>query len=312
MGRAALLALALLAGCATVPPPADCAMSDADRAWLAGALKNWSLAETQWLGLEAAPLPDVVAIDAACSYTVVAGDVAGARGTPHGAERVTVGERELPIGPISFADGSGQFVMSLPSVWRAAGVDSPLGLERLMEGVLLHEIMHTRQSALATAALERIEALAGSDIGDDTIQETFADNPDYVAAYEAERDLLYAAANATDETQARDLARQALDLMRARRARYFTGDRAHFGEMEDVFLTMEGMGQYLLHRHFAQLPGVSAELALAETRRGGYWSQDEGYALFAVLDRLLPDWRMRAFREPDWRARNLLEAAVER
>ena len=32
--------------------------------------------------------------------------------------------------------------------------------------------------------------------------------------------------------------------------------------------------------------------------------------LMLVADRLLPDWPARAFREPDWRADNLLAAAV--
>jgi len=30
-----------------------------------------------------------------------------------------------------------------------------------------------------------------------------------------------------------------------------------------------------------------------------------------VVDRLLPDWQERAFREPDWRAENLLAAALQ-
>jgi len=29
-----------------------------------------------------------------------------------------------------------------------------------------------------------------------------------------------------------------------------------------------------------------------------------------VVDRLLPDWQARAFRDPDWRAERLLEAAL--
>jgi hypothetical protein len=48
-------------------------------------------------------------------------------------------------------------------------------------------------------------------------------------------------------------------------------------------------------------------------RRGGrQWSQDQGLALLLVVDRLLPGWQQRAFRDPDWRAERLLAAAVER
>ncbi len=53
----------------------------------------------------------------------------------------------VPAGPIAFAGFNGEpyFVMSLPSVWRDAGVTSMVGLERFLHGVLLHEMMHTRQ-----------------------------------------------------------------------------------------------------------------------------------------------------------------------
>ncbi|HSG33847.1 MAG TPA: hypothetical protein VLA37_04870, partial [Sphingomonadaceae bacterium] len=105
----------------------------------------------------------------------------------------------------------------------------------------------------------------------------------------------------------------ALHLMRQRRARYFSGDDAHFRAFDDVFLTMEGSGQWLVYRYLLSPAGGAAtpEAALAETRRGGrWWTQDEGLALVLVLDRLLPDWRERMFRDPDWLAENLLAAAV--
>lgn len=288
-------------------------MAGADRVWLAGALARWQMAEERWLGLASAPLPEVIAIDAACTYAMPRGAVSLARGAPHGGESVDLGDIELPLGPIAFADGSGRFVISLPSVWRAAGVSSRIDFDTFLEGVLLHEIMHTRQSALATAALEQIEAQhPGLRISDDLVQDAFADDPAYVALYEAERDTLLAAAEADDDTAARALAADALRLMRERRARYFTDERRFYGELEDVFLTMEGMGQFLMLSHFRSQPDIAPDLALRETMGGDYWTQNEGLALFLVLDRLLPDWRDRVFREPDWRAERLLAAAVAR
>ena len=288
-------------------------MADADREWLQGALAQWQVAERRWLGLASAPLPHVVAIDAACTYTMPRGEVSLAQGVPHDGESIDFGDFEVPLGPISFADGSGRFVMSLPSVWRASGVSSRIDFDTFLEGVLLHEIMHTRQSALATAGLAEIEAQHPDlRISDDLVQDTFADDPAYVALYEAERGALMAAGEADDDDTARALAAEALSLMRERRARYFVGDRAFYDELEDVFLTMEGMGQYLMLLHFRSQPEITPELALQETLSGDYWTQNQGLALFIVLDRLLPDWRDRAFREPDWRAERLLAAAVAR
>ncbi|WP_338242262.1 hypothetical protein [Aurantiacibacter hainanensis] len=312
MGRTLLPLGLLLAGCTTGSGPVGvCTMASADQAWLEGALSQWQVAEQQWLDLPPAPLPQVVAIDSACTYTMPEGQVALAEGVPHGGESVDLGNFEVPLGPIAFADGSGRFVMSLPSVWRAAGISSSIDFEVFLEGVMLHEIMHTRQSTLASDALGAIEARHPDfRISDDLVQDTFSDDPAYVGLYETERDTLFAAAAAPDDETARYLAGEALGLMRQRRAMYFHDARDFYAELEDVFLTMEGMGQFMMLSHFRNQPGVSAELALREALSGDYWTQNQGLALWLVLDRLLPDWRERAFREPDWRAEQLLAAAV--
>lgn len=311
---AATLALSL-SGCATANVPAhDCAMTHEDRAWLETSLDAWRMAEVERLGLTAQPLPTVVAADAQCTYTLAQGGVAGATAARHGDTVTFPDGGEAPIGPISFASGeSDYFAMSLPSVWRAAGVDSPFGLEALMTGVLLHEMMHIRQVDIAELALAGAPEAAGvtdDELTDNIVQERFSGDADYVAAFESERETLFAAAAAASDAEARRLAAKGLELMRARHARWFTGDRASFAAMDDVFLTMEGMGQWLIYRHFLA-QGRSQEDVLPAVRRGGrQWSQDEGLALILVVDRLLPGWQARAFRDPDWRASNLLAAAV--
>jgi hypothetical protein len=101
--------------------------------------------------------------------------------------------------------------------------------------------------------------------------------------------------------------------MRERRARWFVGDNAPFAAIDDVFLTMEGMGQLLIYRYLRSPEGGAASEAEAieGVRRGRrWWSQDEGLALMLVVDRLVPDWQQRAFRDPDWRAERLLTAAA--
>lgn len=287
-------------------------MAAGDRAWLQGALANWEVAEQDWLGLSPAPLAQVVVIDADCTYTLPQGRVDHAISARHNGATIDLGEMQLPLGPIAFADGSGRFVMSLPSVWRASGITSTTDFGVFLQGVMLHEIMHTRQSSLASDALDAIALESvGAVADDDRIQEEFKADPDYVAVYNDERDLLFAAAQAETDEIARGLAARALASMRARRAQWFVEERAHFAELENVFLTMEGVGQYLMYRNYLAQPEMSADTALAATMRGGWWSQDQGLALVLALDRLLPDWRERAFREPDWRAQNLLAAAVE-
>jgi hypothetical protein len=311
---AAALAL-LLAGCATATTPAPgCTMAREDRAWLESALDTWRKAEVEQLGLAPQPLPTVIAADTLCTYTLPRGGFAGVTATPHGETVVFPDGGEAPVGPISFASGEGgYFAMSLPSVWRAAGVTSEFGLEQLMTGVLLHEMMHVRQIDLASTSLAGVATSVGvsdDELTDKIVQQRFESDPAYAAAYAEERDTLFAAAATPDEAEARRLAAKALELMRARHARWFTGDKAGFAAMDDVFLTMEGIGQWLIYRHFLEAGRPAAEVLPAVRRGGRQWSQDHGLALILVVDRRLPGWQRSAFRDPEWRASNLLAAAV--
>jgi hypothetical protein len=300
-----------------------CAPSPADRDWAESALRHWRIVEREALKLAPAPFPKVVTLDAQC--TAVATETAAGsfawQGTPHAGTAHLPDGKTVTVGPVSFAapdpadQGTAYFVMSLPSVWRAKGVKSGLGLEVLMEGVLLHEMAHTRQFQAAQPMLERLTAQYGlpDDISDDSLQETYATNPEYVRDYEAERDLLFAAAAAPTDTQARALAGQALARMKARRAHWFTGPDEKWLGLDDVFLTMEGLGQWVAYWWFTSPQGLKLDPATAqrELRRGGkHWTQDEGLALFLVIDRLVPGWQSRAFGAQPAMAQALLEAAA--
>src|SRR3546814_734957 len=122
----------LLTACASTPASAQCDMDERDRAWLAQALETWRGAEPRWLGLAPQPLPTVAAVDGECTYLLLRGEFKGMTAEPHSGVATLPDGAEVPLGPISFASGEGgYFAMSLPSVWRAAGVESELGLEQM-------------------------------------------------------------------------------------------------------------------------------------------------------------------------------------
>ena len=323
MKLAAALALLFAAGSAQAAPPAgQCEMAAADRAWIDNALANWRIVAREKLLLKASVLPTIVTFDAACSY-VAPGTGAGPRrwqaARHQGSIRLPDG-KEIPAGVISFAapgegKASGFFVMSLPSVWRAAGVTSGMGLERLMDGVLLHELMHAWQFYFANPRLAELTSRykLPDDINDDSLQAAFKDNPAYVKDYERERDLLFAAAAAPDRAEARRLAREALAAMRARRARWFTGTDEKWAPLDEIFLTMEGLGQWAIWSWVTDRRGgaLGREAALKEVRRGGrWWTQDEGLALFLTIDRLVPGWQKSAFAPKPETAEALLARAA--
>ncbi|MEZ5959234.1 MAG: hypothetical protein R3C30_02250 [Hyphomonadaceae bacterium] len=294
--------------------------TETEAAWLDTAIGAWDLVRRDALKVEdAAVPPTMVFFNASCAFR-------GEGGAPwageHHAGQITLPDGEqIPAQITSFAssyddDTRVYFVMALPEIWEAAGIRSQqFGLERLMVAALVHEMTHTRQFddyIPRIIAAEQAFGL-GDDLTDDIVQDSLQENAGYVAAYEAERDLLFRAAVVESDAEARALAREAWSRMEARRAQFFVGDNAKLLDLDDVFLTMEGLGQWVGYAWLVHPEGggFAPDVALTGLRRGGTkWSQDEGLALFLVIDRLLPDWQTQAFGDNPASGRQLLELAV--
>jgi hypothetical protein len=329
MRRLAFVAALAASACAATPiadqapvfagDPA-CVIDPADRDWLSKAPGASALVEHDAFGLRpAARQPAFILFDSMCAYR-----------SPDGVRWVVEihgGEVKLPDGAgappqvTSFAaaseDASPFMVMALPTIWRAGAVTSEMGLENLMFAVFAHEMAHTRQFAGYNPRFDRISKAAGlGDVfDDDMIQDRFGADAEFAASVARERELLFLAAEEKDSIKAKALALEVLDLVRARQARWFTGDKAALAELEDVFLTMEGIGQYagyfwLTHARGGALPH---DQAVTGMRRGGKrWSQDEGLGIFLTLDRLDPDWPRKAFGAPPRTALEMLALAARR
>jgi hypothetical protein len=242
------------------------------------------------------------------------------KSTPHQGHVTLPNGGQVAAGVISFAnggEGKNFFVMSTPSVWRAAAKkDNGLGsLENLMTVVVIHEGTHVAQmptygkliGALAT------EHKLPEDWSDDTIQYLFKDDKEFTASIWREVDLFLAAAEAADRPAAVKLAREARELMKVRQARWFVGKNAYQTEAEDVWLTMEGSAQWAAYRWAVDpLGGKVAKPAAFHSfgRRRGWWSQDEGFALFMALDRLAPGWRRHAFGDGAKTGLQMLDEAL--
>jgi hypothetical protein len=298
-------------------------MTVGDAEWLQGALAAWRLTARKGLGLRDAPTPDLVLVDAACTWrasAAAAGSDPQLTAEPHGNTVTLPSGGEIPVGVVSFAapwdhDRRSFLVMSLPGVWEAGGVKSELTLQKLMTSVFVHEVTHTRQFyafAPRMADLTKRWNLP-DDLDDDAVQTRFAKETEYVTAYQAERDLLYRASTEPDRAKAKAAAREAWSMIQARRARWFVGADAKYADLEDAFLTLEGIGNYAAFSWLTDPEGggFARDVALGQFRRGGrYWSQDEGLAVFLVVDRFVPDWRARAFAPKAATALELLAEAA--
>jgi len=209
---------------------------------------------------------------------------------------ITLPDRQVvPIGLMSFAsplDSTGQtafFVMPLPGYWKNSGVISKeLGLDNLVTGVFLHEFSHTQQMMNFGRRMSGYENKYSFKTGfsDDIVQDHFEADTQYNLQFRREVKLLYDAAEVKEKTKQKYRVKQALGMLRKRQDMYFTGDQKILKEIDDFFLSMEGIGQYSMYAWLIHPEGgaISKKLALPGVRRGGRsWSQDEGLALFLVL-----------------------------
>jgi hypothetical protein len=263
-------------------------------------------------------LPAIVFFDARCTYYIEAhipGAVAepssplrlgheslAVQVQPHGNVVTLPNGKTIPIAPIAVSmpgsDGERPFyVLALFSVWQADPVASkdPYLSERIL-GVSLHEMTHTYQLpevVRRTAELSKRASLPHS-LDDDMIEDRFAAVPGFRSAFEEERDLFFRAALEQDPVRRRRLAVEALDKALARRQRYFTGSDEAYAELESMFLSMEGLAEWLRFHHYLgrHMNGWNDVQVIAFMRgKNNNWSQDEGLALFLLLERLGPvDW----------------------
>lgn len=310
----------------TEPVAPSCRFTGEPRAWTANALAAWDRLDRERLRIAAPVDPVITLFDPRCAYTLTPdarGDFrVGARrwrtaGAPHsGAVALPDGD-SVPARKLAFAsplsDGRMFFIMALPEVWRADR-DDPRDWRKLSMVVFMHEFAHTQQAASLGVRIDGLLARGlPEDSDDDVIQTRFGERPGYREAYEAERDGLYRAVAAPDAGGARFQLSLAARAMADRRARWFRGDEALYAEADDVFLTLEGTGNWAAWMWLTDPRGGGLEAAdaTAFVRGGGNrWSQDEGLGIMLALDRLTPDWPARAFAPRGATADGLIETAL--
>ena len=182
--------------------------------------------------------------------------------------------------------------------------------------VFMHEFAHTQQGVgLGRRVDDLLTRGLPQDADDDIVQDRFGARPGYAAAYEVERDLFYSAATASGDEAPRAGLAQAARRMAERRARWFTGADTVYAEADDVFLTLEGTGNWAAWTWLTDPRGGRLSPADATTFvRGGQaqWSQDHGLGVMLALDRVTPDWPAIAFAPRGVTADQLIARALER
>jgi len=333
MRRLSLLALAgIAAGCAaagTAQP--RCRMSGVTLGWLEGSFASWDLVRERQLRLADARAPELIVFDRHCVWTFAPGGsgatrLRAGRDTLFGDGRVHGDSIGLPNGLVipvrgeAFAsllpgDSATFLVIALEDVWRrdprhrAEAEDWPSYLRRSF----IHEMTHARQLVVLAPMLRIAAARVGlGDFDDDVIQQRFDSVPGFSRAVREEAALLYDAAAASAESR-RVLALQAVERIRMRRARVYGSDDAPWARLEQLLLDMEGAAQWAAMAHLGNTTRLGVE-ARRNVVRGArqYWSEDQGLALYMVLDALVPGWAEQMFSTEPPSSLDLLERAARR
>jgi hypothetical protein len=304
---------------------------DAASLWIEHWFSAWELTSREILKIPDAPAPNFVFFDSACVYTTSKVSAYGAapakgpkllgaklewRAVAHDGEITTPKGETREVALMSYTDNDKKtgpfFVMAAPSYWEQQ-------MKRAdaygFTGVFLHEFTHTRQLKVMGRVIGPIDSTWAfeEELDDDAVQTHFSTDSVYVNAYLAEREVLYQAARADSPAETRALAKQALEMIRARHARYFTGDNAVFATLDSTWLSMEGAAQWAAVAWLSHPKGgaMTREDAIAKMLgKGRWWTQDEGLAIFLVIDRLLPEWPSLAFGDTPIGATELLERAI--
>lgn len=283
---------------------APCAMTAQEKSWVDRSLAAWERVRTHRLKIPPQSEPVIVVFNGKCRFETRAGAKPRWRAEPHlGVIKLPNGG-EVDAGVVSATmsnEKTGQpfFVMALPPIWETAKIIQPGDWDGLT-GVFLHEFSHVTQAPVLKPFWDDAKARYGEPDGlnDDKIQELFGKDPAYVAVAEKEQDLFFKAAEEPDDAKAKALARQALALRDARQKRWFVGPDEVWTPYDDIFLTMEGYGQWFAYAWLSDPQGGGMTPTAAEKRmRGGrrWWSQDTGLSLFLLLDRFVPNWSAQAF-----------------
>jgi hypothetical protein len=283
------------------------AQTNKQTAWLNNWLAAWELVSNKILALPADTIPDMLFFDENFVYTTstisapngqpfigpsLFGKKIAWRKAPHKGTITLPDSSEVPVGVMSFAAPGKQkvfFVMGAPSFWQKAGVQSKeLGLDKMLTGVFLHEFAHTRQINGFGKQMDSFEHHKFTDVelNDDIVQNYFKKDSVYEKLFRQEAAKFYEAAAAKDKSTAKILLREALDMLKSRQSAYFINDKSVLTPLDDIFLSMEGVGQYVAVAWLVHPKGGNLPLATAMTgfrRNGKNWSQEEGLATFLAL-----------------------------
>jgi hypothetical protein len=184
------------------------------------------------------------------------------------------------------------FVTPLPSYWKIKDIgDHGIGYDSLALIVFLHEFTHAQQIIKSHDGMDNIingylakHPKDGEVFGDDMMQDLFEKDMTYAKAFKAETDLFYAACEESDKTKQKALIINALNVLEKRQKGILAKEKKDLGEIDNYWLTLEGLGQYSTYAWLTNPKGGNFDHKKAlEVLKTKYWSQEEGFPICYLL-----------------------------
>ena len=180
------------------------------------------------------------------------------------------------------------FVMPLLSFWEQEKInDHGIGLDNLTAGVFTHEFSHTQQLGSFDKFGVYFEAYMkkyGTDnFGDDMMQDIYEKDSTITSLYKNELAAFTAAAE-VDENKINEATKDALKKFEEKHKIILNRDKKDLKIIDDIWLTIEGIGQYAMYEYLINPKGgnFSKEKAYKAIKTKS-WSQEEGFAMFYLL-----------------------------
>jgi hypothetical protein len=185
------------------------------------------------------------------------------------------------------------FIMPLLSFWIKEKIDGHgIGLEKLTAGVFTHEFSHTTQLGSFDKFGTYFEAYqkkhGAENFGDDMMQDIFEKDQNITTEYNKELES-FTEAGKSNNTERIQKTKNALENFYNKHQLIFSKDKKDLKTLDDIWLTMEGVGQFAMYEYFINPKGakLSEEQALKAIKTRS-WSQEEGFAMFYLLSKYKP------------------------
>lgn len=218
-------------------------------------------------------------------------------------DRDPISLESLPCAAMPYnSDKKTFFVASLPSLFHTlAPASEELPVNLLLLGTNIHELVHTRQLNYVLPQLLQIqknEKLPES-IDDNILENTFNKDEKYTAAFMLEKKHYWKAALAQSRDSCLTELKHALSYTKKRHSSLIENNKG-YAALDNIFLALEGSAMFAQYQIVLKHAGANQnhEPLFWLLRNTPSWSQEQGLALFILIDRLIPEWTIQFFGKP--------------